>query len=265
MLLKKALWILTAVTVFAGAAHAQYGYRTAPTGPTIEFEARLWMPDLSGGIQVSEGGFGTIIDLDEDLGISEDDSIEGRFTWYATRRSRLRFAYQTISATGDSVVSRTINFSGVDFNVSTRLLSNFDIEYARVGWAWQLFASRNNRFRIGPLLEVKAFRGDAGIAAPDLVGLVGATEKFEAAFGSAGLILDVEFMPKLHGYAESTVLVESDEDGDLSDTEFGLRYLVTKNITVVAGVRTFEVDVTQNDDRLDFDLDGTFFGVGFRY
>lgn len=236
----------------------------AESRPRFELEARAWAAAPSGDLQVIEGDFGTIIDLEADLGIEDDEAIEGRLTLRPSSRTKVYFVWTPLEFTGDTVLTRTIEFAGQTYTVSTRVLSLVDLEYGRAGFAWQFLGSDDGRWRLGPLVEIKGFRGEASLAAPDVPLSFDATEEFEAAVGAVGAVLDLEPAPRFHVFAEATVVVGADE-GDATDVEAGLRFLLTDTFALVGGYRRFSVDAEEDDDTFQFDIDGAFAGLQLRF
>lgn len=234
-----------------------------PDNWSIDFEARYWGPDVSGDLRVVEGGLGTTVGLTDDLGLQDDEFLEGRLVLKTSRRSWLRVGWVPIQYHGDEVVSRTIEFNGQTFGISARVVSDLDLDYARLGWAWQFLSTTDGSFRLGPLLEVKAFRGDATLAAPDLADPIKESQSFEAAFGSVGAALDAEVSRRVSIFGELSVLVATDQ-GDLTDAEAGARFQATPHLTIVGGYRSLDVNAQDGDDNFDFKLEGPFVGVSFR-
>ncbi len=229
----------------------------------VEIEGRLWSPDLGGDLRVEEQGAGTVIALPEDLSIGDEEFAEVRLTFHTTRRSKIRFAYVPMEYHGDGILSRTIRFGGQTFAFSTRVVSDLELEYARAGWAWQFLSFSDGDFRLGPLIEIKAFRGDAAILGPDLSPPRSAAESFDAAFPSFGLALDAQPNRKVHVFVEASGIFGVKE-GELLDAEAGVRFLPTRHLALLAGFRTLSVEAEEDDDFLDVDIDGIFFGLSLR-
>lgn len=227
----------------------------------VDFEARLWTPDVSGVVQAGNGGGGTVIDFAGDLGLDEDGLVEGRLTFRPSRRTSVRFGYADFSFAGDIQLDRTLEFGGQAFRLDSRVLSALELEYGRLGFAWQFLSNPAGTVRFGPLVEVKGFRGSATLNTVLLDVLpVSAREEFEVAFGAAGVALDVEPSRRLAVFAEWTTLVGADE-GDLTDAEAGVRYRPIPLLALVAGYRKIEIDADERGDLLRLDLDGVFFGA----
>jgi hypothetical protein len=231
----------------------------------VEFEARLWSPDLSGMAEVGDEPSATAIDLVSDLGFSGDELPEGRLLWRPSRRTSVRLSYSSFDFSGDAQLQRTVTFAGTTFDLDARVASVLELEYGGLGIAWQFLSTPDGRVRVGPVVEARGLRGEAGIST-DILGLLplSATEEFEVAFATAGLVLDVEPTRKLHVYAEWKTTVETD-DGDLTDSEAGLRYYPLDLLAVAVGYRRIEIDARDADERFDLELDGPFFGAVLRF
>lgn len=232
----------------------------------VEIDLRTWPADVSGEVRVDEPNVaGSLIDFDRDLGLDEDGLIEARLIFRPTKRTSVRLAYADFPFAGAGRIQRTINFGGQTFQLDSQVTSSLDLDYGRLGFAWQFLSPPGSKVRFGPLLEVKGLRGTAGLAAevPGIV-RVEATEEFEVAFGAAGVVLDVEPSRKVHIYAEWTTLVGADE-GDLTDAEAGVRFYVLDVLGLTAGYRSIEIDAEDGGDVLRLDVDGIFFGAVLRF
>ncbi|MFQ5525959.1 MAG: hypothetical protein ACE5GX_06810 [Thermoanaerobaculia bacterium] len=229
------------------------------------FEARQWAAEPSGSFSFDAGPIGETLGLESDLGLQEDDALEGRLVFRPSRKTLIRIGYvPEIALEGDKVLTRTFTVLSQTFSVNERVVTAFDVEYGKIGFAWQFLASRDGRFRVGPLVEAKGFRADLGLSAPDVAPPVLETEKYEAGFVSAGLIADLEFSDRVELFGEATEVVSGDE-GDVSETEIGIRYLPIPKVAVVGGLRTLEIEVKDTDQRFVFELDGVFLGIGVRF
>lgn len=230
----------------------------------VELEARLWSAALTGTVEVREGGLGTTIDLEDDLGIEDDEPVELRLTLRPSRRTQVRLAWTNLSFDGDEVLSRTIEFGGQTFTFSSRVVSQLDVDYARAGFAWQFLSNRDGTFRLGPLVEVKGFRGEASIAAPELPFPAAESEELEGAFGAVGAVLDIEAGRWVQVFAEGSYVVEAD-DAEGTDLEAGIRVLFAERLAAVVGYRSFSVEAAEDDDEFDLDIEGPYVGLTLRF
>lgn len=232
----------------------------------VEIELRTWPADVGGEVRVDEpSAAGDLIDFNRDLGLDEDGLLEARLIFRPTRRTSVRLAYADLPFAGAGRIQRTLSFGGQTFELDSQVTSSLDLDYGRLGFAWQFLSPPGSKVRFGPLVEIKGLRGTAGLAAeiPGIV-RVEAAEQFEVAFAAAGVVLDVEPSRKLHIYAEWTTLVSADE-GDLTDAEAGVRYYVLDVLGLAAGYRKIEIDADDGGDVLRLDVDGIFFGAVLRF
>lgn len=227
----------------------------------VSIEARLWTPDPSGTFTVIGGAPTENLDFKRDLGLDEDGAVEGQLAFRPSRRTLVRLGFlPELAIQGDQVVTRSITFLGQPFALSERIVTDLTFEYGRLGFGWMFISASNGKLRLGPLVEAKGFRGDLAISAPDSGIPVGVSESYEVAFGSAGVIAELEVGERVQLFAETTESITGDE-GDVTETEYGVRVRVFSKLAVVAGVRTLEIDFTDVDEQFVFDLDGVFFSA----
>lgn len=226
----------------------------------VDFEARLWVPDLGGGALVDVAGQTEAIDLASDLGLDGDEALEGRLIWRPSRRTSLRLEYASFAFGGDAVLQRSLTFAGTTFDVAAQVSSSLELDYGGLGFAWQLLSTGDGGVRLGPLIEARGLRGRAAIQA-DVQGLIqaGASDDFELGFAAAGLLLDVEPTRRLNAYARWTRSVDSG-DGTLTDAEAGLRFHPIETLALTLGYRRLDVDFVDGGETFDLELDGPFFG-----
>ena len=230
-----------------------------------DFEARLWTPDLGGTARVGDGANATTIDLTADLGFADDQALEGRLSWRPTRRISVRLDYASFGFSADAQLDRTLTFGDQTFDLDAQVSSLLDLEYGGLGLGWQFLSTRDGRVRLGPVVEARGLRGEAGIST-NVLGILplSAREEFEAAFAAAGLLLDVEPSRKVHLTARWSTSVETD-DGNLTDLEAAVRYFPLATLAITAGYRRVEIDAADGDEMFDVELDGPFFGAVLRF
>jgi hypothetical protein len=228
-----------------------------------DVEVRHWDAEVSGEALVRDQGIGTLIDLERDLGLAGDEVLEGRLLFFPTHSFFLRLAYVPLDLAGDRPITQPIEFGGEAFDANVRVVSGLDLEYGRfhVGW---MFRTASGRFRVGPMIGAAGLRGDAKLRAPDLPFPIEATEEFEGAFGSLGVLIEGEPISRLELFAEVSQLVGVDE-GDVSDFEAGARIRLVGELRLVVAVRTLAIDFEEDDDRLEADIEGLSVGLSMRF
>lgn len=188
----------------------------------VEFEGRYWITDLTAKAKVTEAGItGTDIDFKSDLGLKDKDFPDVRFTWYTGPNSKLRLAYTQISYSGDKNIERTINFGGKTYTAGTRVITDLDVKYLRLGWAWQFINIAQGKVKFGTLLEAKSFWVDTSLDAPDITPPVKEEEKFTAGLPTIGAALDINPHKIVDIFAEVSGL-PAGEYGYFLDGEAGV-------------------------------------------
>lgn len=235
----------------------------APVLADAELEVRLWLTELDGTLQVTEGSLGTVLDIGNDLGVEDDEGLEVRLTWRMPGPLVVRFGYVPLSFSGSASLDRDIEFGGVTFPVQFDLGTELELDYARAGVGW-LFRV-NEDFRIGPMIELKAIRAEASLRGSVLgIPLAAATESEETGFGSIGIAFDGKPLPTLHIVGEAGYSPGLDF-GDMIEAELGIKFSPTEIFSVFGGYRLITLDLEHDDDRLDFDLSGPYFGASLTF
>jgi hypothetical protein len=207
----------------------------AASDVTLELEGRFWWTDLQGKMKVTDSNdIGTDIDLKEDLGIKDEGYPEVRLTWYTGKKSKIRIAYTQVGYDGDANVQGTILYNGTTYDVGTRVVTEFDIKYASIGWAWQFINIDNGFFKLGTLIEAKGFWTEATLEAPDLATPIKEKEKFTFVLPTIGAALDINPHKMLNIFAEGSGLYAGNY-GYMYDVEAGVKLIPIKILSIMGG------------------------------
>jgi hypothetical protein len=234
----------------------------APLLAEIEIEGRFWAPSIDGTLRVQDGDLGTDIELPDQLGINDDEHFEIRFNWRLPGPAMLRFAYMPIEYGGVAEINEEIEFGGIVFPIDINVASQLELDYARFGFTW-LFPI--GPVKVGPLAEVKAVRAEAELTGSILsIPLVSAQEKKDAAFGSIGFLIDAQPVPVVHIFAEAAYSPGLDF-GEMTEAELGVKFFPLEMLSVSGGYRFLQLDLEDDDDRLDVDLSGFFLAASLNF
>lgn len=227
----------------------------------FSIEARQWSAAPTGRFAKIGGGPNETLDFETDLDLQEDEALEGRLIFRPSRRTMIRVGFlPELQLAGDNVVSRSIDFLGQNFTINQQVVTDFTLEDARFAFAWQFLSASEGRFRFGPILEARGFRGDLVLNAPNSPIPLSVTERYEAAFGSVGLIAEMELTDRIILFGEATEAVTGDE-GDVTEAQYGIRVKVLPKLMIVAGNRNLDILIEDATDSFAFELDGVFFGL----
>ena len=229
---------------------------------TVEFEGRYWVTDMTGKVKVTSNGVGSAVDFKDDLGMTNRNFPEGRFTWYTGDNSRIRLAYTELHYSGDSILGRPIQFKGTTYSASTPVSSDLTLDYLRLGWIWQFINLGSDTFRLGTIIEVKGFSAKTSLKAPTL-GLSD-SERIAAPLPTVGLALDIKAHRMLAFFAEVSG-VSAGRYGSLIDGEAGVKFMPVKNFGLVGGYRVFNVNGKDDPDYVRMNVQGPFIGATLRF
>ena len=230
----------------------------------VEFEGRYWVTDLTAEGKVTESGIGTKLDFEEDLGIKDENLPEGRFTWYTGPNSKLRLTYTQVAYSGDKNIERTIEFGGKTYTVGTRVKTDVDLIYVRLGWAWQFIDIARGTVKLGTLLEAKGFWLDISLDAPNLTPPVEASEGFIGALPTVGLALDINPHRILNIFAEASGIYAGNY-GYFLDGEAGVKIIPIKNLSLFGGYRILDFRAEDDPDFAKLRILGPFAGITLRF
>ncbi len=176
----------------------------------------------------------------------------------------LRAAFLETDLGGDGRVRAALPLIVPPIEIDTRLAAGLELQYARVGLAWPFIRLPGGLLRLGPLVEVKAFRGELSAGLPDLPEPLGAVADYEAAVAAAGGMLAIQPLERLELFSEISFSLDTGQV-DLTDFEAGLRYRPNDFLSAMAGWRTLELEVAEGGIRVEADLEGLFAGIGLEF
>lgn len=228
----------------------------------VDVEGRYWFTDLDASTRVESGSIpGTRLDFGQDLDVDDANLPEIRVTFATGLNSKLRLAYLQGNFDGETTLGQSIQFSGRTFGASTRVDTDLDLYYGRIGWTWQ-FPVVPGKFRIGPLVEVKGLVIDATIRSP-ATGLR-ESASLPMAFPTVGAMLSVTPISALDIFAEVSGMTLG-SFGHIVDAEAGVRFIPIRFLTLSAGYRVFDVRVEHDDDFAKLKLTGPFIAASVRF
>ncbi len=230
----------------------------------VEFEGRYWLTDLSGEVKLTENNQGTDIKVKSDLGIQDKNFPIGRFQLFLNPQNRISFTYTPVSYGADSRLPRTVEFGGETYPTHTRVVSDLNLHYMRLGWAYQFIQLEGGKFAAGTLIEVKGVQGEVYLSAPDLPHPIEKGWSFYAVLPTIGFALDVNPFPFLNFFAEASGL-PAGKYGSMWEAEAGVRFLPIKHFSISGGYRLVDIDARRDPDYAKLKVGGPFLGLSLRF
>jgi hypothetical protein len=254
---KKFLWVLIIIVFTPCIAFAEKDVR-------LELEGRFWFTDLEGRVRVTDADEGTDINLKKDLDIKDEGYPEVRLTWYTGKKSKIRIAYTQVGYDGEANIERTILFDGTTYNAGTRVVTDFDLKYLRIGWAWQFINIDGGLIKLGTLIEGKGFWSKTRLEAPDLVPALREKVRVIFALPTIGAALDINPHKMLNIFAEGSGL-SAGKYGYMYDVEAGIKLIPVKILSIMGGYRLLEFKAKDDRDFAKARVHGPFVGVTVRF
>lgn len=232
--------------------------------PKFEIEGRYWITDLDGEIRYTDSGIGTKVDFEEDLGLDDEGYPELRVSWLIGPKSRLRLAYTQTAYSGDGNINQVIVFGGETFPVGTRVKTDVDVKYLRLGWVWQFINVADGRVKIGTLVEVKGFSVDISLDAPDLIPPIKESVDAVGAFPTVGVVLDIHPHKLVNIFAEASGIYAG-KYGYSYDAEAGVEITPIKNLGIIGGWRILDFKIEDDPDFAKLKVSGPYVGAVWRF
>lgn len=230
----------------------------------IDIEGRYWFADLDASAKVKSGSVpGSRIDLDDDLAVDREDLPELRLTVSTGLNGKLRLAYLHGDFEGERTIERSFQFAGTTFTANSRVDSDIELHYGRIGWAWQ-FIAVPGVFKVGPMFELKGLVVDASLRTRGPGTNVHESTVLPMAFPTLGVMANVTPVRYLDVFAEVSGVPFGDL-GHVVDAEAGLRLIPIRFLSLSAGYRLFDVRVGKDDNFARLKLSGPFIGASVRF
>ena len=229
----------------------------------IELDGRYWISDLRGTVRVTEGtASGTDINFKNDLGIADEDFSDFRVLWRISPNCKVRLGFMEIGYNSDKNITEQINYKGQIYTIGTRVSSELDAQYLRLGWIWQFLNIADETIKFGPIIEFKGVNLKASLDAPSLS--ISESEDFLGVLPTVGAALDVNLLNIINIFSEASGIVASDY-GYLFDAEVGFKMTPLKYFTIKAGYRIVDFKFEDGSDYAKLKMSGPFFGGSFKF
>lgn len=233
---------------------------------TVHIEAGAWFPSLDAEVRVSSSGLtGDLISAD-DIGLDDPDFVlQGGLTFRFAKRHTIRIHGFGVSLDGDGQTSRSFNFDGRTYPVSTRVTSEADAAFFGADYGFDLI--HNEVVALGLALGARFLSAEASIRAP-LLGLEGQGE-LESALPAIGVNLIVHPFPvplfrslALVGRLSGGTI---GDEGSFIDVDGGLEWLPIPVLALRIGYRYFHGEGEDGRQQAEIDLSGPYVSASLSF
>ena len=224
----------------------------------LELRVKYWLPKIEGDVRVDEGDIiGTIIDVEEVLGIEADDekAVPVELIFNLGSRFRLWFSHYDVTFEGSSFVADEFVFAGDTFFVSANIESSLHLKASDVGI--ELDLAPGEMLGLGLSASATLFDGEASLT--DINTSLTASDSLKTVVPAIGGFAKISLLDDtLEIYGR--VLGMSYEDDTYIDFVVEGRFEVFANLSVIGGYRSIRVDVEEDLVFVDAELSGFFIG-----
>lgn len=245
--------------VFTVALFAVFLISSSRAEAVFEIEGRYWFSTLDSDIKVTDGGLiGTDIDLTKDLGVDDEESFPEVRVRVGLGSHHLRYSYTSLSWDGTKSIAEVagIDFGGTNFAQTTFVKTSLDIEYHRLAYEYDLFDLMRNRVTL--IAELKYLDVDAELDAPAVA--LNESESISIPLPTVGIGVQAG-LPALLDVSAEVTGIGLGSDAYFVDAEAMINFHPAPLFVVSGGYRYINLHVDDNDDELDFILDGPFLMV----
>ena len=212
------------------------------------------------------GARGTDVDLEDDLGLDNKDSVFRVDAFFRFNdKHRLDFSAFDLSRSATINIQRDIEWNGTLFPLNTAIDSDVDLAIYKLAYTWSFLHGENSSLGVTAGLYI----ADVGTL---IVGeLIGEREGHGATaplpvFGLRGRY-DFSDKVSFRGAAEFFALEYQDFDGSLYDIYAGIDYQLFDHVAIGLGINSVKMDIgitkTYFDGKLDWQYDGGLLFVKF--
>jgi hypothetical protein len=254
--MKRAIVAVLLSGLAGGAVVASAGELPPEEQYKLRAEYLEWRPNLESQVQATRNGFtGSLVDLQDDLGIEDKRTFQLRGALQFAPGHKLRFSYTPVDYSADIEVGRTITFLGQTYTFSTQVQSA--LKGKLYFGAYEFDVVKTPKGYVGVLLGAQYFDGGVSIAAPELnvreeleptvpVPVIGLTAR-----GYAGKL---SFEGELNGLTIG-------ERGHAYELSLGARFHIAQKLAVTGGYRKVNLEGHDDEDLLKFKMGGFTFGL----
>jgi hypothetical protein len=207
---------------------------------------------------------GTLIDLEDDLGMSEDDELlRLGATYRLNDRHQVFLSYMNMDRDARKEIQIDIEWKGIVFPLETLFNDTATTEIYTGGYTFYFLSKP--RLELGATLGV--YFTDLAFELEDEDELIKVQDSGSEPFPMIGLKGAFALTEKWHirGGAEYFDIDLDDIEGDFLDVVVGIEYRFFKNLSagLFYDVVRIEVEDTEDRDRLKYDYDGAL--LSFRW
>jgi hypothetical protein len=260
---KRLTWMIPLLLAVAAFTPA-----TAKEGKFFSAHLNYVLSEIEGEGRTIDDLVGTRFDLEDDLGLDEEDEFPELQLWFHfLRRHSLGVSYFRSSYDGKATLDDTLIIHDETFPAGTTVESEVDFDLARLHYNFRFLDFKV--VDLGLVVGVDLYSGEGSIS--DAAGILpDADGDFDAPFPVLGLNATVKIPGTglfLHGEVSGANFDLDDVDADVLDAQARLTwYILQGPVGLSIGYRHLDLDLEVEDEgTLDITQEGFYGGIAVRF
>jgi hypothetical protein len=219
---------------------------------TIELEAFFPTLDTKVRLDASDGGLGTTIDFEQNLGMSSTETLPaGAFTWRFAKKHKISLEAFALNRSGSSITTTEIRFGDEVFEIALPISSYFDTQVTSLGYSYSLLFDEKKELTLSAGLSVQDIQfglsGNGGELLEIGTGLTAPLPSFGISGGYA--ITDKWVTRAGIGYFAFDLSISDSENlsGEIVHVNASIEHHTFENVRFVLSYAYFDVGVDFTD------------------
>ncbi|OQY21214.1 MAG: hypothetical protein B6I37_09095 [Desulfobacteraceae bacterium 4572_35.2] len=228
----------------------------------LSIKAGYQMLEPEGSIAVSDHGFSSKLDVDQDLHLNDSEELLAEVA-LQLGDSRLTFSYLPIEFSGSGTIPFTGSYNGQVFNSGDHVSTGIKLDLYDAGYTYYLINMDDTptRFQLGVELSVKVADFEVEFSDPS-TGLY-ESDSLLVPLPTLGIrsrvaLADLVGISLRAGYFEY-------DDNSIFDADIQLEYSPIANAGIFVGYRFFDLDVDEQDLYVSLEISGPYAGLMVRF
>jgi hypothetical protein len=255
----KYIWLvilLVSATSAVAQNDSKYGH-----DPRFSISLGVFVTDRDSSTRIDgDAGSGTNVDLEDDLGLRDSDSvfrIDGY--WRFAGKHRFDFSAFDLSRSATKQIDREIDWGDTTYPISATLETDVELEIYKAAYTY-MFLKKGRSFLGG---TIGLYIADIGtrLSSPSAGSFE--SNNVTAPMPVIGLRGEYRFSDRwsLRGSSEFFVVDSGDVDGSLYDIYAGLDFSATQNVAFGLGFNAVNIDIGVDKNRFQGDVDWQYSGA----
>jgi hypothetical protein len=248
------------ILLLSATSLAQSGdeWKDWPLGDPFAISLEAFFPKIDTNVRLdaSDGSLGTIIDFEQNLGMSDTETLPAMgFTWRFAKKHRLVFDYFDLSRSGSAISTSEIRFGDKVFQIDLPISSYFDSQVFSVAYSYSLIFDEKKELALTAGLSIQDIQ--FGLMGTGNLGIIEEVSGLTAPIPAFGLSGGYAFTEKWVGRAalglfafDLAVSDEKDVSGEILSAMIAIYHNTFEHVNIGMKYSFFDVRVDFENTRL---------------